>query len=72
MNDEISESLKHNSEYDPLLRSFFDRETVEVSRDLLGKNLVRRTGGKILVARIVEVEAYLGEHDPAARPDWAL
>jgi len=37
-----------------------------VSRDLLGKVLVRRQGGKLRAARIVEIEAYLGEGDPAA------
>jgi DNA-3-methyladenine glycosylase len=37
-----------------------------VSRELLGKVLVRREGRKILAARIVEVEAYLGKNDPAA------
>jgi DNA-3-methyladenine glycosylase len=37
-----------------------------VSRDLLGKVLVRRDGRKLLTARVVEVEAYLGKDDPAA------
>jgi DNA-3-methyladenine glycosylase len=37
-----------------------------VSRELLGKVLVRREGRKLLAARIVEVEAYLGKNDPAA------
>lgn len=36
------------------------------ARFLLGKYLVRRIGGRTLVARIVETEAYLGEGDPAA------
>ena len=33
---------------------------------MLGKVLVRRQGRKRLAGRIVEVEAYLGESDPAA------
>jgi len=47
-------------------RSFYDRDPRHVSRDLLGKVLVRREGRKLLAARIVEVEAYLGTDDPAA------
>jgi DNA-3-methyladenine glycosylase len=50
----------------PLPREFYNRDPREVSPDLLGKILVRRTGRKLLAARIVEVEAYLGENDPAA------
>ncbi|HET9087945.1 MAG TPA: DNA-3-methyladenine glycosylase [Acidobacteriaceae bacterium] len=50
----------------PLPRSFFDAEPELVARQLIGKLLVRRQGGHPLVGRIVETEAYLGEHDPAA------
>ena len=50
----------------PLSREFYDRNPRRVSRELLGKVLVRREERKILAARIVEVEAYLGENDPAA------
>ncbi len=49
-----------------LPRSFFDRDTVEVARDLLGMHLVHRVAGVERVGRIVEVEAYLGPHDLAA------
>jgi DNA-3-methyladenine glycosylase len=49
-----------------LPRSFYDRDPREVSRDLLGKILVRRDRKKLLAGRIVEVEAYLGEDDRAA------
>jgi DNA-3-methyladenine glycosylase len=37
-----------------------------VAKELLGKYLVRRGGNTRLLGRIVEVEAYLGEHDPAS------
>ena len=50
----------------PLSRSFYDRDPRQVSSELLGKLLVRRNGRKLLMGRIVEVEAYLGQHDPAA------
>lgn len=49
----------------PLPRAFFARNPRRVARDLLGKILVRN-GTPRLAARIVEVEAYLGENDPAA------
>jgi DNA-3-methyladenine glycosylase len=51
----------------PLPRSFFARPTVKVARDLLGKWLVRRwPDAPPQIARIVEVEAYLGERDAAS------
>ena len=49
-----------------LRRSFFNRDPREVSRELLGKLIVRRRGRKLLSGRIVEVEAYLGTDDLAA------
>jgi len=49
-----------------LPRSFYDRETTTVARELLGKILVHHSHGVIRKARIVEVEAYLGERDLAA------
>lgn len=49
-----------------LPRSFYERDPRVVSRNLLGKVLVRRDGHKLLAARVVEVEAYLGVDDPAA------
>jgi DNA-3-methyladenine glycosylase len=55
-----------------LPRSFYDRDTVAVARDLLGKFLVRRSGGAERVGRIVEVEAYLGPHDLAAHSSRGL
>ena len=49
-----------------LPREFYNRDPRRVSRQLLGKMLVRRQAKALLTARIVEVEAYLGENDPAA------
>jgi DNA-3-methyladenine glycosylase len=46
--------------------AFYNRDPRRVSRDLLGKILVRREGRMLLTARIVEVEAYLGIGDFAA------
>jgi DNA-3-methyladenine glycosylase len=50
----------------PLDRAFFARNPRRVARELLGKILVRDSNNTRLAARIVEVEAYLGENDPAA------
>jgi DNA-3-methyladenine glycosylase len=55
----------------PLEPAFFARDPRRVARELLGKVLIRETGVRQdgrsrLTARIVEVEAYLGENDPAA------
>lgn len=49
-----------------LTRAFYDRDTIVVARELLGKYLVRVAAGTERIGRIVEVEAYLGPHDLAA------
>jgi len=49
-----------------LPRSFYDRDTVTVAKELLGHYLVHIARGVERVGRIVEVEAYLGPHDLAA------
>jgi DNA-3-methyladenine glycosylase len=48
-----------------LTRRFYDRATLEVAGDLLGKVLVHNRRGARTSGMIVEVEAYIGESDPA-------
>ena len=55
-----------------LPRSFYDRDTITVARELLGKYLVHLTEGVERIGRIVEVEAYLGPHDLAAHSSRGL
>lgn len=55
-----------------LPRSFYNRNTILVARELLGKLLVRVSRGVEHVGKIVEVEAYLGPHDLAAHSSRGL
>jgi len=62
-----SQPPTNRSQIHSLGREFFARDPRRVARALLGKVLVREeTGSARLTARVVEVEAYLGEEDPAA------
>jgi DNA-3-methyladenine glycosylase len=49
----------------PLDTAFYDRDAAIVARCLLGAVLRSRSAEGVTSGRIVETEAYLGEHDPA-------
>jgi DNA-3-methyladenine glycosylase len=49
-----------------LPRAFYDRDTVAVATELLGKHLIHVSHGVERIGRIVEVEAYLGTNDLAS------
>jgi len=46
-------------------RNFYLRPTLDIAHDLIGKYLVYKKNLNLLSARLVEVEAYIGEEDPA-------
>lgn len=54
-----------SADADALSSTFYDREADLVARDLLGAVLEHRTPAGVTSGRIVEVEAYVGPHDPA-------
>ena len=53
------------SELKRLNRDFFNRHTVDVAKELLGKYIVRKTKRGKIIGKIIEVEAYLGPNDKA-------
>ncbi len=55
-----------------LPREFYDRDTIVVAKELLGKYLVHVINGTEYIGKIVEVEAYLGPHDLAAHSSKGL
>ena len=50
---------------DKLPSSFYDRDTLTVAREVLGKYLVRVVDGHPITVRITETEAYIGRLDKA-------
>lgn len=49
-----------------LKEKFYERNTILLARDLLGKVIVYNSNGKTLKGRIVETEAYINANDDAA------
>jgi DNA-3-methyladenine glycosylase len=49
-----------------LSRKFYEQRPLVVTKKLLGKNIVRRAEEGVMVARIVETEAYIGPRDKAS------
>ena len=49
-----------------LKKSFYERETLTVAKELVVKTIVRRFQGKELTGIITETEAYRGKDDPAS------
>ncbi|HZZ99124.1 MAG TPA: DNA-3-methyladenine glycosylase [Candidatus Paceibacterota bacterium] len=52
-----------------LNREFFNRSTLVVARELIGKYLVRNINGELVAGQILETEAYHG-HDDRASHAW--
>jgi len=48
-----------------LPRAFYERQTLKVAQELLGKALLRQTPDRLIETRIVDVEAYVGPEDKA-------
>lgn len=65
MRAEFNEDLR-DAHLVPLGREFYARPVLTVARNCVGKYLVSREADQLLVARIVEVEAYRGPEDRAA------
>jgi DNA-3-methyladenine glycosylase len=63
--DTFAQGIPDAAKLVTLPRTFYNRDPRRVSRDLLGKLLLRRNGAQVRAGRIVEVEAYL-HGDPAA------
>jgi len=49
-----------------LKRDFYNRSTVKVAQDLLGKFLIHKIDGQVYEAQILETEAYAGFDDKAS------
>lgn len=52
--------------YKKLKRNFFTQPTLKVAKDLLGKYIIHKVGGKKIIGKIVETEVYIGQQDKAS------
>src|SRR5688572_29415641 len=60
-----SHSCVVTASFEPLPRTFFERDTRVVARALIGAHLIRTTDRGPILTRIVETEAYRGPTDAA-------
>lgn len=60
------EFCRLNAPMRKLPREFYDRDTILVAKELLGKHFIHVSDGVERIGKIVETEAYLGPHDLAA------
>lgn len=49
-----------------LKQNFYNKPTLKVAQHLLGKFLIHKINGKLLVGKIIETEAYVGKNDLAS------
>ena len=59
------DGLQKELTYVALSREFFERDTLTVARELVGAFLIDERVEPTRCLRLVEVEAYIGEDDPA-------
>lgn len=55
-----------DADMNKLPRQFYQQDTIEVAKQLLGKYLIHQHQSTEYIGKIVEVEAYLGPHDLAS------
>jgi len=61
----LTKEGKTQDHSNPLPREFYERPTLKVAKELLGKVLVRETPKSTMLTKIVDVEAYIGPKDKA-------